>query len=543
MTGSAITITLSQLPSLAGTSNSIDTHQSPYLVFYEFFAHLGETKVDLAFGLIALITLYAIKWICERALQHSKVSGQRGLLRKAIFYFSIMRSGLIVIVATLISFIINASLKQKENNNNYNNSPFSIIGDVPAGFDALGVPMIDMTVIWTVAGIIPSIVLILILEHVSVAKSFGRVYNYTIRPDQEIFAIGVCNVAVAFFGGYPSTGAFSRTAIMARSGSKTPLAGLCSATVVVLALYVLTPAFYYIPDAALAAVVIHAVSDLVSGYSYLKELWTASWFELGVWLCAVLITFFVDVEVGIYVAIGLSVFGLLVRLARPPVQVLGRLQPGQYVCERDPVFISRLENLPRGLVVLRPIDSILFPNAAHVSEVILDAVKMRTKGCSDDNDDADDDDNRGNNSRHQEDLLWNQEPICAGDGRLQLPPLQALIFDFSAVRRVDATGLQMLVNLRKTLDNYAGQSVEWHFVNLNVDVRRNLLAFGFGTLPPVANKRETTIPAKMSSLRSYDSIIVTNNGFPPPQDKYPCFHYTIDAAVRSVCVRRGFDQA
>lgn|ERR1700720_2283710 len=81
---------------------------------------------------------------------------------------------------------------------------------------------------------------------------------------------------------YPNTGSFSRTAIKARSGVRTPLAGLFSAAVVVLSLYALTPAFYYIPDSILAAVIIHAVADLVSGPKFLKQLWHISPLELYV---------------------------------------------------------------------------------------------------------------------------------------------------------------------------------------------------------------------------------------------------------------------
>jgi hypothetical protein len=84
------------------------------------------------------------------------------------------------------------------------------------------------------------------------------------------------------YSAYPNTGSFSRTAIKARSGVRTPLAGVFSAAVVVLSLYALTPAFYYIPDSILAAVIIHAVSDLVSGPKFLKQLWHVNPLELYV---------------------------------------------------------------------------------------------------------------------------------------------------------------------------------------------------------------------------------------------------------------------
>jgi sodium-independent sulfate anion transporter 11 len=101
----------------------------------------------------------------------------------------------------------------------------------------------------------------LLIEHISIAKSFGRINNYTINPSSEFIAIGVTNLIGPMVGAYAATGSFSRSAINAKAGSRTPLAGCITAGVVLLALYTLTPMFYYVPRAALAAVIIHAIGD------------------------------------------------------------------------------------------------------------------------------------------------------------------------------------------------------------------------------------------------------------------------------------------
>lgn len=48
----------------------------------------------------------------------------------------------------------------------------------------------------------------------------------------------------SFFSAYPATGSFSRTAVKAKSGVRTPLAGLFTGVTVVVALYALTGAFF-----------------------------------------------------------------------------------------------------------------------------------------------------------------------------------------------------------------------------------------------------------------------------------------------------------
>jgi sodium-independent sulfate anion transporter 11 len=185
MTGSAITISMGQWPKVFGLSK-VNTHDSPYLIFYNFFKHLKETKLDAAFGLTALVALYVIK------IGGAKLATRVPALKQPLFFLGIMRSGLVVIVGTLISFAINMHHKT--------DPAIHIIKDVPAGFDAMAIPSINFTILKEAGGVLPSIILILILEHVSVAKTFGNLSNYTIDPNQEILTIGISNIIGSFFG-------------------------------------------------------------------------------------------------------------------------------------------------------------------------------------------------------------------------------------------------------------------------------------------------------------------------------------------------------
>ena len=97
--------------------------------------------------------------------------------------------------------------------------------------------------------------------------AFGRLNGYKINPNQELIAIGVTNTIGSCFGAYPATGSFSRSALKAKSGVRTPAAGIITAIVVIVALYGLTSAFFWIPTAGLSAIIIHAVADLVASPS------------------------------------------------------------------------------------------------------------------------------------------------------------------------------------------------------------------------------------------------------------------------------------
>lgn len=408
---------------------------------------------------------------------------------------------------------------------------------------------------------------------------------------------------------------------MARSGARTPIAGVFSGAVVVLALYALTPAFYYIPDAVLAAVVIHAVSDLASGKHYLKELWHTSPIEFLVWVSAVLVTIFVNVQTGIYAAVGMSLAIMLLRLARPPIKTLARMNFQQqeqqlfldsngnktttatktfindkdttylYVDELDRNFQDHTTSLPTGILVLRPCSSILYLNAEYISDAIVHNVKSKTR-CG----------NMDEMNKRDSDKSWSQAPPRENFDIMQFPVLEAIVFDFSAVCQLDATALDALVTTRQTVARYAGNSVEWHFTGLqNEVVRRGLLRVGFGTLEDIedccgsvssdnslvslssANDHQVpTIPASLpeaTAVGSSKQHTVVNNksglessrnfiydlettsetqqkqqqhleyaelcntslsAVVVPTDRYPCFHWDVDTAVRSIC-RRWFE--
>lgn len=166
----------------------------------------------------------------------------------------------------------------------------------------------------------------LLIEHIAISKSFGRVNNYAINPSQELLAIGISNLFGPFFGAYPATGSFSRTAIKSKAGVRTPLAGVITAAVVLLAIYALTAVFFYIPNAALSAVIIHAVGDLITSPATCYQFWRVSPIDLIIFFVGVIITIFTSIENGIYVTVAVSAAVLGFRLMKARGSFLGKVK-------------------------------------------------------------------------------------------------------------------------------------------------------------------------------------------------------------------------
>lgn len=341
-----------------------------------------------------------------------------------------------------------------------------------------------------------------------------------------------------------------------------------------MALYALTPAFYFIPDAVLAAVVIHAVADLVSGPSYVKRLAAVSLWELLVFAATVLVTFFSTVEYGIYASVGMSIIILLFRIARPRFWGLGRiplsssvhsvvyedekkenqlstteLQNYLYVPEQHPSLGKLVESLPDGVLMCRVDESFTYPNSSFISDKIITYCKSRTRSSG--------------KVVSKGDRPWNDDSTPATlAARFNLPRLHALILDFASVNRLDSSGLQAIVDAQNTLNRYSGQHVEFHFVNiLHPAIRRCLIVAQFGTQPRPGDSRKEVLPVVPASRdgpqrnaehqyadtenqidqpsdqddhkKEIVSSDIVRGGISIPKDRYPFFHWSADEAVRS----------
>jgi sodium-independent sulfate anion transporter 11 len=311
MTGSAVNIAVGQVPGLMGITG-FSNRDATYRVVINTLKHLGRTKLDAAMGLTALLMLYLIRGACSYS---AKRYPQKS---KLFFFISTLRTAFVILLYTMISWLVNRHHKKKPK--------FAILGTVPRGFQDAGAPTVNTTIIKAFASELPAVVIVMLIEHISIAKSFGRVNNYVINPSQELIAMGITNILGPFVGAYPATGSFSRTAIKAKAGVRTPLAGVITAIVVLIAIYALMAVFFYIPSATLSAIIIHAVGDLITSPRTLLKFWRISPLEVPIFLAGVLVTVFSSIENGIYTTISVSAALLLFRVFKAQGRFLGRVR-------------------------------------------------------------------------------------------------------------------------------------------------------------------------------------------------------------------------
>lgn len=200
-----------------------------------------------------------------------------------------------------------------------------ILGEVPAGLPSLVVPRADLDLVRQLLPAALTIAVISYMESISTAKAFATRTRTRVQPNQELLAVGAANVAAGLFRGFCVAGGFSRGAVNFRAGAKTQLSGVVAATVLLLAVAFLTPLFFYLPKAVLAAVIVVAVASLVDvrGARRIMRVQRADGIGLLVTFFATLL---VGVAQGLAVGVLASLLVFIARTARPHVAEVGRVK-------------------------------------------------------------------------------------------------------------------------------------------------------------------------------------------------------------------------
>jgi sodium-independent sulfate anion transporter 11 len=141
-----------------------------------------------------------------------------------------------------------------------------------------------------------------------------------IDASQEMIAVGMCNLIGSFFGSYPVNASFSRAAVSNASGVKTPLAGIYTGVIVLLALTFLTPYFSYIPKPTLAAVIICAVIFMVE-VPLTKMIWEINKIDLVPFFVTLICCLMLGIEIGILIGVCVDIIFVLYRTARPKILI------------------------------------------------------------------------------------------------------------------------------------------------------------------------------------------------------------------------------
>lgn len=246
----------------------------------------------------------------------------------------------------------------------------AVVGDFPSGLPRLRWPEIDPQFIKPLLGGALGVGLLSFSNAMAVARSFAAKHGYQVDADREFFALGACQIAAGISQGFPVSAAGSRTAVNHAMGGKSQVAGLTAAAVMVVVLLFFTKPLGLLPMAALGAILIVAASGLVE-VKELRHIWKVSRTEFVIAMITTVGVVALDVSDGILLAVGIALVMTLLRAARPPDAVLGRVSGLRGF--HNVAAHEMAETLP-GLVLYRFGSALVFFNALYfkkrVSEVV-----------------------------------------------------------------------------------------------------------------------------------------------------------------------------
>lgn len=324
----AIIIASTQIPSLLGIT--IGQHEFVFETFADIMRHLPETHLlTLGIGATSIVLMLA--------------------LRKVHRMFPAALAVVILSTIAVSRFGLDAF-------------GIKIVGAVPAGIPFPALPDIAPDTIISLFGTGLVISIIGFMEAFAIAKTIAAKRKERLNVNQELVGQGLANIAVSFFKGFPVSGSFSRSAVNDLAGAKTGMSGILVSVFSLVALLFVTPLLHDLPRAALAAIVIIAVTGLIDIAAF-SHLFRTDRNDGIVAVVTFVAAFLMKPDYAIFIGITLSLILFLFRSMKPTVSLLVRdpernvfvpAEPGQAFAQCD------------AITIVRPDRSLYFGNIEHV---------------------------------------------------------------------------------------------------------------------------------------------------------------------------------
>jgi len=240
-----------------------------------------------------------------------------------------------------------------------------IVGTLPQGLPTLTFPQVPITTY--LAMVLPAMGVLLVAysEALGVAHEFAEKHGYEVNADQELNAHAAANLVSSLFGGMLAAGSMSASAVKEGAGARSQVTNLVTWVVTFVTVLFFTPLFTTLPEAVLAALIIHAVWHIIASRK-LQKLRLASRVEFWFGVLALAGVLFIDVLQGMIIGVVASLVFVIYRSSRPHVSSLGRVPgvPGAYSdLSRHP------DNTPvPGVLIVRVDAQLYYANALTVRD-------------------------------------------------------------------------------------------------------------------------------------------------------------------------------
>ncbi|XP_022604963.1 prestin [Seriola dumerili] len=346
-TAASVHVVVSQLKYLLGVKTQ--RFSGPLSAIYSVKAVLSDITstniTTLILGLVCIVFLYGVKDINERFKKKLPIP--------------IPGEIIVVIVSTGVSYGLSLS-------EDYN---VDVVGKIPTGLLPPAAPQFSL---------LPSLVtdsfavaIVGFSMGMSLAKIFALKHGYSVDGNQELIALGLCNLISSFFQTFAITCSMSRSLVQESTGGKTQIAGLLASLVVLLVVVAIGFVFQPLPQTALAAIIMVNLLGMFKQIRDIPALWRTSKIELAIWLVAFVASVLLGLDYGLLVAVAFAILTVIYRTQSPKSAVLGHVPGTGLYCD-----VEEYEEAAEyeGIKIFHSNSSIYFAN----SDLYVNTLKEKT---------------------------------------------------------------------------------------------------------------------------------------------------------------------
>ncbi|XP_005523847.1 PREDICTED: sulfate transporter [Pseudopodoces humilis] len=338
----------------------------------------------------------------------------------------------------------------------------SVSGHIPTGFLPPRPP--DWSLLPSVALDAIPVAIIGFAITVSLSEMFAKKHGYSVRANQEMYAIGFCNIIPSFFHCFTTSAALAKTLVKESTGCRTQMSGMVTSLVILLVLLVIAPLFYSLQKCVLAVITIVNLRGALRKFRDLPKMWHLSRVDTVIWGVTMAATALISTEIGLLVGVCFSMLCVIFRTQRPEAPLLG------WVAESETYeSLSAYKNLQTkpGVVVFRfeaplyYINKECFKSALYkqtgVNPVWVKAAKKKA-----------------------EKKMLREKEAGAGDNQSSIPVdfgsdpagFHTIVIDCCAVQFLDTAGIR---TLKEVCKDYGDIDVHVLLAQCNPSVRSSLL--------------------------------------------------------------------
>ncbi len=214
-----------------------------------------------------------------------------------------------------------------------------------------------------------TLLVVIISQSAATARSSADEFGLADAVDRDFLGVGVANIVAGLAGAFPVNASPARTTVAGLAGGRTKMVGL----VAVAGAVALSPLATYardIPLAVLAGVLIFVAARLFK-VPQLEAIWRTSRVEFLLAAVSCLGVVFLGVEIGLAIAVGLSILAQTWRSSRPRMIALGRRKG---TTSWEPIELESVERVDHVLAVFFD-ESLYFANAGAFRREVHERLK------------------------------------------------------------------------------------------------------------------------------------------------------------------------